>query len=54
MMTCKKIKHNDPETVKRLARMNNCNFGRGDIHVVRKYSADTLPASREDAEKCLS
>lgn len=47
----KKIRRNESEAVKRLARTINCNFGRGDIHVVRKYSADTLPESREEAEK---
>jgi len=47
----KKIQSNEVESVRRLARLLNCNFGKGDIHVVRSYNDENLPASLEEAEK---
>lgn len=46
----KKIRRNESEAVKRLARLINCNFSRGDIHIVRKYADSNLPDSLAEAE----
>lgn len=47
----KKIARNEEETVRRLARLINCNFGKGDIFVTKKYNAKNLPISLDYAEE---
>lgn len=47
----RKIAANEQEAVRRLARLINCNFGRGDIFLTRKYSDKTLPETFEAAEE---
>lgn len=49
----KKIKANELSSVRELARVLNCNFGAGDVHIVLKYPGDSLPKSYEDAEENL-
>lgn len=46
----KKIAANERESVRRLARIINCNFGMGDLWITLKYSNDRLPESYEAAK----
>lgn len=48
-----KVKRNERECRKELARVLNCNFGAGDLHVVLKYEEEILPESYEAAEERL-
>lgn len=50
----KKIAANEREAVRRLARIINCNFGRGDLWICLKYSDDRLPESYEAAKAVLT
>ena len=45
------IERNMRETIKRLARIINCNFRGGDVFVTLKYNDQRLPATREEAAK---
>ena len=45
----KKIKANEDEAVKQLARELNCNFREGDVWITLKYSDERLPESYEAA-----
>ncbi len=49
----KKILANERETVKRLARILNCNFSTGLLWVTLKYSNGRLPESYEEAQKTM-
>lgn len=49
--TLRKIKQNEEDAVKRLARILNCNFQTGDLWLTLRYSDGRLPGSREEAEK---
>ena len=49
----KKILANERETVKRLARILNCNFSTGLLWVTLKYSNGRLPENYEAAQKAL-
>lgn len=55
-----KIKANERDSVKELARRINANYKRGDGHIVLKYEEHNLPRdehgkpSYEEAEKCLA
>lgn len=50
----KKIAANEQEAIRRLARIINCNFGRGDLWLCLKYSDERLPESYEEAKTILS
>jgi len=41
----KKIKANELSSARELARVLNCNFRAGDVHIVLKYPGDTVPAT---------
>lgn len=49
----KKIKANELSSARELARVLNCNFGAGDVHIVLKYPGNTVPTSYEAAEEHL-
>jgi hypothetical protein len=49
-----KIKQNEREAVKNLARVINCNFGAGDLWLTLTYGPERLPADIAAAKKDLS
>lgn len=46
-----KIKRNEQEAVKQLARIINCNFQKGDLFITLKYIDDKLPSEYEHHRK---
>lgn len=49
-----KILRNEQETVKRLARLINCNFGEGDLWLQLLYPAGEEPATLEEAKEIIT
>lgn len=49
----RKIMANERESIKRLTRLINCNFGPGDLWLVLRYSDERLPADIAEAKRTL-
>lgn len=50
----RKILANERESVKNLARVLNCNFGKGDMWITLTFAQDRLPEDRKAAQKILA